>query len=392
MRQNLLKTFIPIGVISFASELAPYILIPALPQISSSLLLSEGQGTALISLYYLALFISYGAAGLLSGIMPKKRVLLLSALLMMVGALTMATANGFVQLVMGRIVQALGAGFVIIVAQTWIAELATSKSAARLFMLLSMSMSVAPLLSPIIGGYISQFQSWQYIFYLLAVVTALSLVAIFFSSPPKSTQSKIDSPRKVFGEYGRLLTKTPLINRFLSVIACFFFIGSFMSYSSYLFIDELGVSESLFGFISVPSVVGTLIGQYIVVRIEKWRGLKTAYRFATVVAIVALLISLLPTMGNVYGYVAIFTLFSIGFGAHYLIAIRSVMVDDDSSHKSYTSTLVNQITDLTNFVSAGVIQLAFLWITTTNEIHIVVSIISILALYITYNAGRKSIY
>lgn len=75
-------------------------------------------------------------------------------------------------------------------------------------------------------------------------------------------------------------------------LVCFLFQGTLLAYSSFLFIDQLGLTPATYGLISVPVVVGCIIGQFPVVYLEKKHSITAAFLFNSAVAVAC--IAVLP--------------------------------------------------------------------------------------------------
>lgn len=386
MKRTIYITLLPLLLVCFVSESAPYMLIPSLPDINASLGLTKSQATGLIAVYYLTLSVAFLLAGVVGERYNKKRLLLIAMLSILIGSLMLGFGNIYPILAVGRGLQAFGAGIVVVVAQTWVGQSSTNKNITRLFSYLTIVMSLAPMVAPIIGGFLNDFFGWRYNFYFVAALGVIAILFLIFSSPPPPETKE---HRKVFANYKRLLLDTPFFTMIATMLVCFLFQGSLMSYSSFLFIEQLGLSPAVFGFISVPIVAGIIIGQFPVLWLEKHKGLKTAYAFNSVVVVVALVASLILEQ-TVWALGVTLFVFNIGFGGHNLIATRTVIAYF-ATERGYSSALMNFLSDFTNYIAAILVQLLFLVIGTTAEIHNIVCVVTIILIAICYLFTRRKI-
>lgn len=145
-----------------------------------------------------------------------------------------------------------------------------------------------------------------------------------------------------------------------------------MAYSSFLFIDRLGLTPAAYGLISVPVVVGSIIGQFPVICLEKKRGITAAFLFNSVVAVTALLSSLmfyiLTGTHTVVELALVILVFSIGFGGHTLLALRNVMTAFPSK-RSHSSALLNFLDQFTGYIAAVAVQLLFAFVRSVLSVH-----------------------
>lgn len=386
MKRTIYITLLPLMLIGFVSESAPYMLIPSLPDMTTSLGLTKSQASGLLAIYYLTLSVTFLFVGGIGDRYNKKQLLLTATTSILTGSLLLGVGNTYPMLAGGRALQALGAGIVVVVAQTWIGQSSTQKNITRLFSYLTIVMSFAPMVAPIAGGFLNDTFGWRYNFYFVAALAIATIPFLLLSSPPSPGQTQ---PPKVFKSYKDLLFDTPFFAMTATMLVCFLFQGSLMSYSSFLFIEQLGLSPSVFGFISIPIVTGIIIGQFPVLWLEKRKGLKAAYTFNSVVIVVALLISIIleQTIGSLGMTLFIF---NIGFGGHSLIATRTV-ITRFATMRSYSSALMNFLSDFTNYIAALLIQLLFFFIGTAAEIHNIVSSTTIILIILCYLFFRQKI-
>lgn len=386
MKRSIYVALLPLLLTSFVSESAPYMLIPSLPDITSSLELTKSQAGGLLAIYYLMLSVTFLLAGVVGDKYCKKRLLLAATISILSGSLLLGFGNFYPALATGRALQAFGAGIVVVVAQTWIGQCSTQKNITRLFSSLTIVMSFAPMVAPIAGGFINDSLGWRYNFYFVAVLAFVAVPFLLVSSPPPPEQT---APRKAFASYKNLLLNTPFITIIITLLVCFLFQGSLMSYSSFLFIEQLGLTPTVFGFISVPIVAGIIIGQFPVLWLEKRKGLRAAYTFNSLVVVAALLASLVFEQ-TIWSLGITLFVFNIGFGGHNLIATRTVIANF-VTERSYSSALMNFLGDFTNYLAALLVQLLFFFVRTTAEIHNIVSIVTIVLIAFCYLLFRRKI-
>jgi EmrB/QacA subfamily drug resistance transporter len=107
-----------------------------------------------------------------------KRVWLVSLLLFMTGSLLAGVAWSIGSLIGFRILQGLGAGLILPVGQTMLAQAAGPQRMGRVMSLFGVPMLLVPVLGPVLGGAIVDRLSWRWIFFInLPVGVAAVLVA-----------------------------------------------------------------------------------------------------------------------------------------------------------------------------------------------------------------------
>jgi len=390
---SILIALIPLLTISFVSNIAPYIYIPSLPDIADAFSISEVQVGSTLSIYYLVLSLTLLAAGMVGDMWNKKRMLSRASALLFMGAITAGFAGTFGVMLSGWALQAIGAATIIVIGQTWIGQRSNKNNITSLYSYLAIILSFAPLIAPVIGGIVTDTFSWRYNFYIVAALSLFASVFINKSTPPPPVQRHALSVKEIAKSYYRILFRSKFIGLISTSLVCFLFQGALMNYSSFMFIDQLGIKPSVYGLISVPVVVGIIIGQFPVIYIEKKRGIVAAYIFNCAVAASALLTSLLFYLitgtHTIIELVLVVFVFSIGFGGHTLLAIRNVMTVF-ASKRSHSSALVNFLNQFTGYIASVIVQLLFALFGSAMQIHNIVSVLAVILIIATFPFFKRS--
>ncbi len=106
-----------------------------------------------------------------------KRVWLASLLLFMLGSALTGAAWSIGSLIGFRVLQGLGAGMILPVGQTILAQAAGPQRMGRVMSVIGVPMLLAPVLGPVIGGAIVDQVSWRWIFYINLPVGIVALLA-----------------------------------------------------------------------------------------------------------------------------------------------------------------------------------------------------------------------
>ena len=106
-----------------------------------------------------------------------KRVWLGSLLLFLAGSVLAGAAWSLPSLIGFRVLQGLGAGMILPVGQTILAQAAGPARMGRVMSVIGVPMLLAPVFGPVLGGAIVDSTSWRWIFYLNLPVGALALLA-----------------------------------------------------------------------------------------------------------------------------------------------------------------------------------------------------------------------
>ncbi len=135
--------------------------------------------------YLLAEIASIPLWGRLADMFGRKRVFLLGMVIFLVGSVFCGLSTSMGQLILFRAVQGVGAGCLLPVAQTIVADLYTLEQRAKLSAVMSAVFGFSSVIGPLIGGFITDQLSWHWVFFvnLPIGIAAIVLVQVVMIEP-----------------------------------------------------------------------------------------------------------------------------------------------------------------------------------------------------------------
>lgn len=133
------------------------------------------------SMYMLTSTTTVPIYGKLSDVFGRKRVYMISMALFLAGSLLCGQARSMEQLIFFRAMQGIGAGGVLPLAFTIIAELFDLEMRARMQGLFSGVWGVSSVVGPLIGGFLVDQVSWQWVFYINLIPGILAAALVWFA-------------------------------------------------------------------------------------------------------------------------------------------------------------------------------------------------------------------
>lgn len=162
------------------TQFGAYMLMPALPDIAQSLDISSSTSQYMITLYFVAFGASQLILGPLSDIWGRRSVFFLGQGVFILGCILSAVAPDASTLLIGRVLQGLGAGAPLILSRTLLSDYYHDHKLKQMFANLSIAISLIAVVGPLIGGVISATFNWHYVFVFLGLFLTLSFVCGFF--------------------------------------------------------------------------------------------------------------------------------------------------------------------------------------------------------------------
>lgn len=159
------KVVVAIMLSMFLAAFEGTVVTTAMPTIANSL-----NGYNLISWifssYLLTSAISTPIYGKLCDLYGRKNMLSIGIIIFLIGSSLCGFSNGMVQLIIFRAIQGLGAGSILTVTFTIIGDLFDVSGRAKIQGWLSTVWGIASLVGPFIGGFLIDYLSWHWIFFI----------------------------------------------------------------------------------------------------------------------------------------------------------------------------------------------------------------------------------
>nr|WP_246012026.1 DHA2 family efflux MFS transporter permease subunit [Hydromonas duriensis] len=150
----------------------------AVPTIAGSMGVSANEGTSIISSYSLAAAIAVPLTGWLSRRVGEVRLLILSVTLFTLFSVLCGLATNYNMLVAFRLMQGLVSGPMVPLGQAIMMNSYPPAKRGMAMAFWAMTVVIAPVVGPVMGGYITENFSWPWIFYINVPIGAFCVYSI----------------------------------------------------------------------------------------------------------------------------------------------------------------------------------------------------------------------
>ena len=252
-----------------------------------SLVSGFGVPVATVQLTLSLFVIGFGSAQLVIGPLSDRfgrRPVLLTGLGLYVATSALCgLAQSIELLIAARFLQALGCCAAVMVARAVVRDAYEPQDSARFLARASTWISLAPIVGPILGAYLQVAFGWRAAFIALGIFSACVMAACLYHLPetnqhknPNATQIKgiLENYRLILSSREFWLNVTPGA---LSYCGIFIFISG----SSFVLIDVLGVPTQWFGYCFALGVAGYMSGTLVCRRLLKTISGEQALRIGT---------------------------------------------------------------------------------------------------------------
>ena len=213
--------------------------IPSLPRLAQALDTTVPAVQLTLSVYLLGFALSQLFYGPIADRYGRKPAILIGIALYIVGSAICMSAGSIDVLVVGRFIQALGAAFGQVLGRAVIRDVITPAESARVLAYATVIMAGTSLISPTIGGFITVFFDWPYIFAVLLAYASLYFLIVLFWFRESVPILNPDAIRvaQMFSNFGILLHNREFVRNTVSISFMFGVLFTFLSGSPFVFID-----------------------------------------------------------------------------------------------------------------------------------------------------------
>lgn len=308
-KQNFLLILI-LGALNTITPFSIDMYLPAFPRIAADFNTSIENVALSVSTYFLGYALGQIIYGPLLDRFGRKPPLYAGLLLYILATIGCFTAGSIEALWIIRFIQALGGCVASVAAMAMVRDFFPVKKSASVISLLVLILGASPLLAPTVGSFIITLLGWHFVFIMLAVITFLILLLVFFFLPEGHAPDKTISlrPAQIIKGFKEVLTEPKFYVFALAGSLSFSGLFVYVAHSPAIFMDHFHLSErwygAVFALLSVGFIGGSQLNHLLTSRFSNRQILK----WVLIVQVIIAASFLMGSMNNWYGLTGILVL------------------------------------------------------------------------------------
>lgn len=255
--------------------LAPFAIdayLPAFPLMSGEFQVAQSGIQLTLAAFLLGMSLGPLLAGPISDVLGRRRVIFVALIGFLLFSVACAMAKTADQLVVFRFIQGVAGSSSLVAGRALLADIYRGDMLAKKNSVISMFLALAPMVAPLIGGWLAELSGWRAIFWLLAGATSICFLfsARFLPETlPPAARYPLDLGGMLRG-YRQVLQNRLAVTYALAnagIMAVFF---TYVAVTPFLYIEQYGMSISsyslMFGAGAVLAIVGNFVNIWAVGR------------------------------------------------------------------------------------------------------------------------------
>ncbi|MES2849432.1 MAG: multidrug effflux MFS transporter [Bacteroidota bacterium] len=287
------QNFFLILILGALNTITPFSIdmyLPAFPRIASDFNTTIEKVALSVSTYFLGYAVGQIIYGPLLDRFGRKPPLYVGLLLYIIATIGCFTTSTIEALWVIRFIQALGGCVASVAAMAMVRDFFPVEKSASVISFLVLILGASPLLAPTVGSFIIDWWGWHFVFIMLAAITFIILLAVFFFLPEGHAPDKTISlkPSPIIKGFKEVLTN-PRFYVF-ALAGSFSFSGLFVyvAHSPAIFMDHFHLSGKLYGavfaLLSVGFIGGSQMNHILTKKFSNQQILKTVLIVQVIIA------------------------------------------------------------------------------------------------------------
>ena len=246
----------------------------------------------------------------------RKKPILISLLIFILASIACLYVRTIEQLWVMRFIQAIGGCGGIVISRAVVTDYFDQTKTLKIFTLLALIMSIAPIVAPLIGNGILRFSGWEGVFITIVLLGIFMFLLTLFFLPETHKTKTVKKKGNVLKTYLEILkVRKFTIYALVAGIAN----GTLMVYVAngpFLMMEQGGLSSNVFSIVFATNALGLMVASYLTAFLQKYISTARLVRYALIMMFAAsvVLLGLMYVNANIYLILVVlfFFVFPIG--------------------------------------------------------------------------------
>lgn len=256
-----------LALFTFSGTLAMHIFVPALAMAGQDLNASNAAMQMTVSLYIIGLAAGQLIYGPLSDRYGRRRVLMAGLVLYTVAGFAAALAPQVYALIAARLFQALGGCAGLVLGRAIVRDTATSTEAAKRLALMSLMVTVAPGVAPVVGGALAGWLGWRAVLFSLCVLGIVNFILAWRMLPETGVTLARVSIATLLRHYRQLLASRAFLGYAIGGGCATTSMFAFVASAPFIFVNQLHRPAQEVGVYLAILVSGVWLGSVLTSRL-----------------------------------------------------------------------------------------------------------------------------
>lgn len=261
---------------NFSANLSNDIYLPSMPQLATFFKTDANTLQFTMTVWFLGVAMPQLFFGPLTDRFGRRPVLLGGGICFLIATFICLIANHIGMLIVGRFFQGVGVCSLNVTTFSILVDLFDYKKRNQVMNKISLFGTLAPLVGPVIGGYVSILFGWRFNFLIVLVLSMAGIIGLFFKLPESNLYLNPHAlhVRNMVKNY-YLLLKTP--GFFPNLMTYCLLLGGLVAYltaAPFIIITQLKIHTESFGFTQLPVFSAYVLGSIFLNRAKDEESIK----------------------------------------------------------------------------------------------------------------------
>lgn len=259
-KHNKLILIVTLGLLAAFGPLSLDMYLPALPRVADDLSTSASYAQLSLTACMIGLAVGQIIVGPISDVTGRKKPLFIVLIGYGLFSYFAARAATIEWLIFFRFIQGFCGGAGAVLSRAISSDLYKGKDLTKFLAVLMLVNGLAPVLAPVLGGFILSVSTWHTVFYILAVygVLMVLLALTLEESLPKSSRNE-GALKSIWNDFKLLLTNKAFVTMLLLQSLTYGVLFSYISGSPFITQKIYGMNAQQFSYLFALNGIGLIV-------------------------------------------------------------------------------------------------------------------------------------